>query len=222
MQSLQAEGEKPTPQRVQRLFKSITSDREIRRTLDRLEQLGSPAQYLSVDITDPAALQQQLATATQRFGPVTGIIHGAGNLADKFIDKKTIQDFDTVYAAKVQGLENLLACVPLQQLQYLVLFSSVAGFFGNAGQTDYAIANEILNKSAHLVKAHYPDCHVVAINWGPWDSGMVTPELKQYFGQRGIEVIPIAVGAQRLVEELHVANHDTVQVVIGSPLLPIT
>jgi hypothetical protein len=37
-----------------------------------------------------------------------------------------------------------------------VLFSSIVGFFGNVGQSDYAIANEILNKSAHLIKRKYP------------------------------------------------------------------
>jgi Polyketide synthase dehydratase/KR domain len=108
----------------------------------------------------------------------------------------------------------------MQQLEYLVLFSSVTGFYGNIGQTDYAIANEILNKTAHLVKQRYPSCHVVAINWGAWDSGMVTPELKKIFAERKIDIIPIDVGTEMLVNELDNAYHDTAQVVIGSPLVP--
>ncbi|TVP60899.1 MAG: beta-ketoacyl synthase, partial [Nodularia sp. (in: Bacteria)] len=79
--------------------------------------------------------------------------------------------------------------------------------------------NEILNKSAHLFKRNHPNCHVVAINWGPWDSGMVSPELKKAFAERNIETIPLETGAQMLVSELEHKNQPTTQVVIGSPLV---
>ncbi|MEH2080620.1 MAG: SDR family NAD(P)-dependent oxidoreductase [Nostoc sp.] len=217
MENLLSQGEKPTPMNVQKIYNKITSSREIKKTLAAIEKTGAKAEYISVDVTDTQALQEKLANV----GSITGIIHGAGNLADKLIEKKTEEDFEKVYTAKVKGLENLLACINPNQLQHLVLFSSVTGFHGNIGQSDYAIANEILNKSAHIVKQQYPSCHVVAINWGAWDSGMVTPELKKVFQERGIEVIPIAAGAQMLVKEMGNANHATTQVVIGSKLIPV-
>lgn len=212
--------EKPTPMNVQKLYNKITSSREIKHTLEAIQQAGGHAEYLAVDVTDAHALKQKLAVVVDSTGPITGIIHGAGNLADKLIEKKTEQDFEKVYTAKVKGLENLLSCVKPSQLEYLVLFSSITGFYGNIGQTDYAIANEILNKSAHQVKRRYPECHVVAINWGGWDSGMVSPELKKEFARRGIDIIPVEVGTQMLVNELHPANRGTAQVIIGSPLVP--
>ena len=219
LENFQAQGEKPTPIMVQKKYQVISSQREIQNTLKAIEKAGGKAEYLSVDITDTVLLESKLADVIERFGVITGIIHGAGNLADKRIEKKSIQDFENVYAAKVKGLENLLRCVPASQLQYLVLFSSVVGFYGNVGQSDYAIANEILNKSAHLIKHNYPNCHVMAINWGPWESGMVSPELKKAFAERGIEVIPVETGIQILIDELNTANQDAVQLVIGSPLI---
>jgi NAD(P)-dependent dehydrogenase (short-subunit alcohol dehydrogenase family) len=207
---------KPTPKDIQKAFKQISTRREVLETLKAIENAGGQAEYLSADITDLDSLQPLLAEAVDRLGEITGILHGAGNLADKLIEKKTEQDFETVYAAKVQGLENLLRCVPAEQLAYLVLFSSVAGFYGNAGQADYAIANEILNKSAHWLRQQFPSCHTVAINWGPWESGMVTPELKKIYAQHGVDVIPVLAGTQLLAEELR-HRHDT-QVVIGNPL----
>jgi acyl transferase domain-containing protein len=218
MEYLQAQGQKPTPMSVLKIYNQIASSREIKQTLARLAATGAQAEYISVDITNVTDLQQKLESV----GTITGIMHGAGNLADKLISKKTDQDFEKVYNAKVQGLENLLTCVKPEQLEHLVLFSSVSGFYGNIGQSDYAIANEILNKSAHLIKQNYPQCHVVAINWGAWDSGMVSPELKKAFTERGIDIIPVDVGTQMLVNELHPTHHDTTQVVIGSPLLPPT
>ena len=108
--------------------------------------------------------------------------------------------------------------MPPQQLQHLVLFSSAAGFYGNVGQSDYAVANDILNKTAHLVKVQHPDCHVVAIDWGPWDGGMVTPALKQLFAERNIQVILVDVGAWLLANELTAVNHTVTQTVVGGPL----
>lgn len=220
MEYLISLGEKPLPINVQKLYNKIISSREIKQTLQAIQQAGSHAEYLSVDVTNADDLKEKLAAIVERTGPITGIIHGAGNLADKLIEKKTEQDFDKVYTAKVKGLENLLSCIKPSQLEYLVLFSSVTGFYGNIGQTDYAIANEILNKSAHLVKQRYPECHVVAINWGGWDSGMVTPQLKKEFARRGIDILPVEVGTQMLVNELHPTNQGTAQVVIGSPMVP--
>ena len=219
LEHLLEQGTKPTPVMVQKEYKAIAAKREIEQTLREIESAGGKAEYLSVDVTDETALAAELAVAVERLGSVTAIIHGAGNLADKPIEKKSELDYDTVYAPKVLGLRNLLSCVDPSQLDYLVLFSSVVGFYGNAGQTDYALANDILNKTAHLVKRDHPHCRVVAIDWGPWDSGMVSPQLKQAFAERGIETIPIEVGTQMLVEELAAPNQDT-QIIIGSPLTP--
>jgi NAD(P)-dependent dehydrogenase (short-subunit alcohol dehydrogenase family) len=216
MGHLQDSGEKPSPSKIQKLFKSIQSGREIADTLRSVREAGGQAEYLSVDITDRASLQDRLPESVNRMGPVTGIIHGAGTLADKLIEKKSEKDFDMVYSPKVDGLENLLSCVPAKQLDFLVLFSSIVGFFGNVGQADYAIANETLNKSAYLIKRQNPACHVVSINWGPWDAGMVTPELKKVFAERNIEVIPVDVGANMLVDELVYGDRDSVQVIIGN------
>jgi NAD(P)-dependent dehydrogenase (short-subunit alcohol dehydrogenase family) len=213
---LTAQGEKPSPARVQRIVQSIRAEHEISTTLQAVEQAGGQAEYVSVDVTNLDAVQAHLPPAIQRMGgSVTGIIHGAGSLADKLIEKKTLDDFERVYTVKVTGLQNLLTCISVSSLRYLVLFSSVAGFYGNIGQSDYAMANEILNKTAHLIRRSYPDCRVVAMNWGPWDGGMVTPALKQYFAEHQIDVIPIEAGAQMLIRELEGYQGGIAQVVVG-------
>lgn len=215
---LTAHGEKAAPARIQQIFNALVAGREIRQTLDAIQAAGGHAYYLSADVTELARLRAHLSDLTAATGPITGILHGAGTLADKLIEAKTAQDFDRVYAAKVEGLHNLLACVPAEQLRHLILFSSAAGFYGNIGQSDYALANEVLNKFAHAFHRRHPNCHVLSFNWGPWDGGMVTPALKQLFARRRIEVIPIDAGTQILVNELDAANPETVQVLVGSPM----
>jgi NAD(P)-dependent dehydrogenase (short-subunit alcohol dehydrogenase family) len=218
MAALTANGEKATPAKIQKEFNALQSRRTIEGTLNAITEAGGQAFYCNTDVTNSAALTRQIESLTRHTGPITAILHGAGNLADKRIELKTGQDFETVYSAKVDGLANLLACAPPDQLDTLVLFSSAAGFYGNPGQSDYALANEILNKTAHLIQRTHPDCHVVTLNWGPWDGGMVTPAVRALFAERQIDIIPIDSGAQMLVDELERRNSPAVQVLIGSPM----
>ncbi|MGB1253867.1 MAG: SDR family NAD(P)-dependent oxidoreductase [Candidatus Promineifilaceae bacterium] len=220
MQHLLAKGEKPNLKLVGKMARSIGSKLEINRTLAAIAATGGSAEYVSVDVTNATAVQAALADAASRLGKVTGLIHGAGVLSDKLIEKKTEWDFDAVYNTKVAGLHALLSAVPAAQLEQLVLFSSAAGFYGNVGQADYSVANEILNKTAHSVQLAHPNCHTVAIDWGPWDGGMVTPVLKKLFAERNIPVIPIEVGAWILTSELTTANAAVTQTVVGGELIP--
>lgn len=212
-------GEKPTPVKIMQRLKPIYSSREIKQTLQEIETNGSQVFYLSVDIKDSKELKKQIDRVTKQTGPITGLIHGAGVLADKLIEHKTEQDFDAVYSTKIEGLNSLMSVIPDKQLKHFVLFSSAAGFYGNEAQSDYSVANEILNKYAHHFKYLNPDCHVSAINWGPWDGGMVTPELKTLFKQRNIDIIPIEVGASIMTTELSTVNSEVPQVVIGSSMI---
>ena len=217
MEAITQAGEKPTPKAIQNMYRTIMSTREINTTLASIEKAGGQAVYISTDISDADNLNTKVTEAVKQLGPVTGVIHGAGSLADKLIENKTLDDFDTVYNPKVTGLKNILALIPPGQLTFLVLFSSVAGFFGNSGQADYAIANEVLNKTAYIYKNRHPDCHVISINWGPWEAGMVTPQLKKIFEKQGIPLISLKSGTDMLIKELSHPRND-VQVVCGTPI----
>jgi NAD(P)-dependent dehydrogenase (short-subunit alcohol dehydrogenase family) len=213
-----AKDEKVSPKELQKLVGQVVSAREINATLNAIQSSGGQAIYIAADVTDENSFSEQVKQAEAQLGQISGVIHGAGNLADKKIENKTAGDFDLVVNTKVRGLSSVLKCVDLHKLKFLVLFSSVAGFFGNAGQTDYALANEVLNKSAHILRKSLPDCRVIAFNWGPWDSGMVSPQLKKYFESRGIPLINTDEGADTLVKAISGEGSPGAQVVVGSPI----
>ena len=83
MEDLVAMGEKPTPIQVKKIYNQIISDREIKQTLSTIKQTGGEAKYVSVDVTNNHELQQKITAVCESMGQITGIIHGAGNLADK-------------------------------------------------------------------------------------------------------------------------------------------
>jgi hypothetical protein len=102
----------------------------------------------------------------------------------------------------------------LNELSFLVFFSSMSGRFGNRGQCDYAAANEVLNKLALSLDRQCPG-RVVSINWGPWESGMVAPELQKQFAQHGVVIVPRSVGRKSLDQELCWGRKGEVEVLLG-------
>ena len=150
--------------------------------------------------------------AQREFGAITGLIHGAGVLADRRIEKKTEAQFENVVSTKLDGAVNFLNALAANPLKCLVFFSSTTARFGRIGQVDYAMANETLNKLAQREARRRPDCRVVALNWGPWAGGMVTPALEKLFALENIRLIPLQDGAAQLVNEL--SSSEAVEVLI--------
>jgi NAD(P)-dependent dehydrogenase (short-subunit alcohol dehydrogenase family) len=215
---LKAAGEKPTPKRVERLQQTVVGAREIRRTLQSLHEAGSQAEYLAVDIVDPDATATALAPYRAQ---ITGLVHGAGVLADQLIAKKKAAEIERVFAPKLTGLQSVISALSPGSLRHVVLFSSVAGFFGNRGQSDYAMANEVLNAWASSWKQAHPDTRVTSLNWGAWDSGMVSSAVRAVFEERGLTLIPVATGARMFAEQFDPQRAHDVVTVLG-PTTPLS
>ena len=212
------ENEKPTPARVETEYRRFTSNRDIKANLARIQESGNEVAYYCVDIRDTDLVKAAMEQVTKQLGPVTALIHGAGVLEDKLICEKTPEQFKTVFQTKIGGLFALLSSLDQDKLKHLVMFSSVAARFGNTGQCDYAMANEALNKIARAKQTGLPHCRAIAINWGPWDGGMVTDALKREFEKRRIELIPIQAGARQMVAEMGNPNGSCVEVVVGGTI----
>jgi acyl transferase domain-containing protein/NADP-dependent 3-hydroxy acid dehydrogenase YdfG len=203
-----------TPRDVGDQVARITREREVRRNLARIEAAGSEVFYRSVDVRDADAVRAVLGESARQHGPVRGLIHGAGALADRRITDQTDEQFDLVYDTKVRGLENLLAALDPGSLACLIMFSSSTARFGRAGQVAYAAANEVLNKHAQQLARALPDCRVVSYNWGPWAGGMVTDALAPLFEKEGISLISPAAGARLVVDDLGRDCAGPVEVVV--------
>jgi acyl transferase domain-containing protein/NAD(P)-dependent dehydrogenase (short-subunit alcohol dehydrogenase family) len=219
--ALLAMSHKSSPREIGEQYRALLADREILHNLDRIRATGAKVEYRNVDIRDAAAVRAVVGEVRATFGPVRGVVHGAGVLADRRIEDKTREQFQSVYGTKVQGLRHLLAALEADELKVLALFSSSTGRFGRTGQVDYAVANEVLNKLAQQEARQRPGCRVVSLNWGPWDGGMVTPALKAVFEEEGVGVIPLAAGAELLVHTLGSQDQAVEVVVLGGGSLPV-
>ena len=191
-----------SPQLIGERVRKILARREIRDSLDRIASAGSRVVYRSVDVRDRTGVRGVIARARDELGPIRGLVHGAGVLADRRIVDQTDAQFQLVYDTKIGGLLNVYDAIDPDALEFLLLFSSSTARFGRAGQVAYAAANEHLNKWAQQAAIRLPDCRVVSFNWGPWAGGMVGDALRSVFEKEGLHLIPPEAGARLVIDEL--------------------
>ena len=150
-------GEHPADEPTSRVLSSLRA----------LEAHGAEVLVLHADVADLEAMRAAVAQATERFGPLDGVIHAAGVLGDGGIQHKTPEELRRVLAPKVTGtlvLHTLLKDTPLD---FLVLCSSLSAREPGFGQVAYSAANNFLDAFVHGPSAHGPH-PVSCIGWEVW------------------------------------------------------
>ncbi|HCP47835.1 MAG TPA: hypothetical protein DIU15_17475, partial [Deltaproteobacteria bacterium] len=210
--------QRPSPRALGEACARVMAAREIRNTLSSVEAAGVSVLYRSVDVRDRSAVASVVEEARSLFGPIRGLVHGAGVLRDRRIEDKTPEQFAAVVGTKLDGFDSLVRAAGVDELQFIALFTSVSGRFGRRGQSDYAAANQALVGLAAREAKRRPSCRVVALDWGPWAGGMVTPGLRREFEREGVGLIPLEDGARHFVAEVLTESVGATEVVIGAGL----
>lgn len=188
----------------------------------RLDALDAQVTYRQVDVTDRTAVTALVAEIRQVHGRLDGVLHAAGLTRDMLLVRKSEADLRAVLEPKVAGTLALDAATAGLDLDMMVLFASVSGALGNAGQADYATANAYLDAfAAHrnrLVARGERRGHTLAIDWPYWqDGGMrlgdeVIAAMDRTVGTRPLETAP-ALAA--LAAALALKDEDQVLVLDG-------
>ncbi|WP_327250793.1 SDR family NAD(P)-dependent oxidoreductase [Streptomyces sp. NBC_01244] len=207
-----------TPAEIEAAASRILAEREVRAALAALATVAASVGYHCADVTDEEAVRGVVAAVRARHGRLDGIVHGAGTLNDGLLRDKQPAVFAEVFTTKVTGARHLAAAAAEHGTapapRFLALFGSVAGVYGNRGQTDYAAANDALDGLAHIWAENFPG-RVLSLDWGPWSAeagGMVSPELARAYTRRGIALIDPEAGGAAFLAEL--AHGTDVQVVL--------
>lgn len=212
---LQAGGSRVTPAMVEKAYRQLLKEREVRETLSRLSAAGARTHYVQIDVTNEQAFGALIDDVYATYGRLDGVIHGAGIIEDKLVRQKSPESFDRVLRTKAISSFVLSRHLRPDSLRFLIFFSSVAGRFGNRGQADYAAANEVVSKLAVMLQRRWP-VRVCSIAWAPWDKlGMVSPELKREFARRGVELLSPAAGRQALWREIQQDPGAGAEIVVG-------
>jgi acyl transferase domain-containing protein/NAD(P)-dependent dehydrogenase (short-subunit alcohol dehydrogenase family) len=199
MKEALAEGRKPV-EAWEQYSKAI----ELDQTLKSFSDAGIQASYHACDISDRAALGSLLTEIRAQYGPIQGVIHGAGFERAARFDRKTPQLVSRTIAVKVEGAANLMALTAEDPLQFFAAFGSVSGRFGGVGQTDYCAANDMLAKLVDWYRRQRPELGATTFHWHAWDDvGMaMRPESKHIRKMHDITFMPSREGTLHLLAEL--------------------
>ncbi|WTG05394.1 SDR family NAD(P)-dependent oxidoreductase (plasmid) [Streptomyces sp. NBC_01590] len=146
---------------------------------------GSKVTLAACDAGDRNALAALLATVPAEL-PLTAVFHSAALLDDGLLDTLTTGQLDRALRAKVRAAVNLheLTRDLGTDLSAFVLFSSVAGVLGGAGQGNYAPANAFLDALAQHRRSH--GLTATSLQWGHWRGSGLGEGQEERFARTGV------------------------------------
>ncbi|MCY4584033.1 MAG: SDR family NAD(P)-dependent oxidoreductase, partial [Chloroflexi bacterium] len=125
------------------------------------------------DVTDAGAVDGMLARIDRELPPLAGVIHSVGSLSDASLVNQSWERFERVLWPKMLGAWHLHLATVQRDLDLFVLFSSMTGVLGNAGQANHAAANAFLDQLARHRRSMGLAGQSIA--WGAW-SGLGAAE----------------------------------------------
>lgn len=191
--------------------------------LQQLKSYQSQVLYMQADVSKLEDMKAIVKMAKDRFSQINGVIHSAGVNRDSFILKKSKEQAQEVLEPKIYGAINLDLATKNEALDAFILFSSIAGVFGNVGQCDYAYANGFLDSFSALREEMVSNKErsgvSLSINWPYWEEGgmdLGSQDIQWSKEQTGLYPLPITAGTQYLEEFLELGIPQAV-VLYGLP-----
>ncbi|GAA3031599.1 hypothetical protein GCM10020000_05690 [Streptomyces olivoverticillatus] len=139
-----------------------------------LEELGARVRIAACDVADRDALAALLNDLPDDL-PLTGVVHTAGVGQAAPLAETGLAEFADLMAAKAAGAAHLDALLGERELDFFVLFGSIAGVWGSSGQSAYGAGNAYLDALAEHRRAR--GLAATSVAWGPWaEAGMAVHE----------------------------------------------
>ncbi|MFD4905065.1 type I polyketide synthase [Kitasatospora purpeofusca] len=152
-----------------------------------LTALGAEVTIAACDVADPAALAALVADIPARY-PLSAVVHAAGVLDDGVLDALDPARLAVVLRAKLTAARNLHEVTAGLDLSAFVVFSSVMGVVGNAGQGNYAAANAAVD--ALVAARRAAGLPGTSVAWGAWAGpGMLADDVAARLRDFGLPVM---------------------------------
>ncbi|MCB0905887.1 MAG: SDR family NAD(P)-dependent oxidoreductase, partial [Nocardioidaceae bacterium] len=211
---MQERGERPTPVAIEKELAGLERREAALSAVEAVEASGGTAVYHCVDLTDAEAVAAALSDVGER---VDVLLHAAGLEISRSLPDKEPREFDLVFDVKVNGWRHVWSALAEREVGAVVVFSSVAGRFGNNGQTDYAAANDLLCKTVSSLRRTRPQTRGLALDWTAWGGiGMATRgSIPKIMEMAGVQMLPPEAGVAWIRRELASGPYSGEVVVAG-------
>ncbi|HEV3220791.1 MAG TPA: SDR family NAD(P)-dependent oxidoreductase [Candidatus Acidoferrales bacterium] len=183
--------------------RSGASSDDARAALESMRSQGVTVADIAADVSDEQQLSAAVRSVAGTMPAIRGVIHMAMVMEDAPIPQMTPERMRKVMAPKIQGAWNLHELTRNLEMDFFVMFSSVATVLGGPGQSNYVAANAFMDSFAEYRRA----CGLPAltVSWGAvGDAGYVfeNPVLMQKLAQAGAKAVPIKTLLKALEELL--------------------
>jgi len=140
--------QKATPVLLERAFGKVKDSITLYNNLQKLRELGSEVEYYHCDVLNSSMIKEVCTKIKAKNGRVDGLIHFAGLERSKLIYDKDPAEYYRIFDVKASSFVTFLENNIVRNGGFFAFASSIAGKYGNLGQSDYASANDYLAKSA--------------------------------------------------------------------------
>ena len=204
IEEARARNERPTPVEIEKSMAAIERSEAALRAVEAVQEAGGSAFYRSVNLLDGEAVSAVVDEIRQAYGRIDVLIHAGGLLVDRTLPNKEPQQFNLVFDVKADGFYNIMHAAQDLPIGAVVCFSSVAGRFGNNGQSDYSAANDLLCKLTSSMRQWRPETKAIAIDWTAWgEIGMAARgSVPTVMKALGIDMLPPESGVPTVRREL--------------------
>ena len=215
---IKAEGGKPTPVAIERELAGYERRDAALTAIQSVEAAGGTVHYHSVDLTDADAVAAALDAVREHSDHIDVLLHAAGLEISRNLPEKEPREYNLVFDVKSDGWFNVFHAAQDLPIGATVVFSSVAGRFGNQGQTDYSAANDLLCKITSNLRRTRPETRGLAFDWTAWGGiGMATRgSIPKIMEMAGVQMLPPEAGVAWIRRELTASDFSGEVVVAGT------
>ena len=193
---------KATPVLLERAFGRVKDSITLYNNLQKLRELGSEVEYYHCDVLNSSMVKEVCTKIKAKNSRVDGLIHFAGLERSKLIYDKDPAEYYRIFDVKATSFASFLANNIVREKGFFAFASSIAGKYGNLGQSDYASANDYLAKSAFsLTNQGY---RAIAIAMSAYKNvGMgVRAGVETFLRSNGVDFVDPEDGMQIFLDEI--------------------
>ena len=193
---------KATPVLLEKEFGKITDSVALYKNIEKLKALGSEVDYYHCDVTNSSMLKDVVMKIKKKYGRLDGLIHFAGLEHSKLLTDKIIEEYYKIFSVKATSAAAFIALNLVKETGFYAFASSIAGKFGNLGQSDYASASDYLAKLA--LSLHNQGQRALSVAMSAYSKvGMgVRPGVFDFLTKQGLKFVDPDVGMQIFLDEI--------------------
>ncbi len=194
--------QKATPVLLERAFGRVKDSVTLYNNLQKLRELGSEVEYYHCDVMNAAMMKEVCTKIKAKNGRVDGLIHFAGLERSKLIYDKDPAEYYRIFDVKATSFGTFLANNIVRDDGFFAFASSIAGKYGNLGQSDYASANDYLAKSSlSLTNQGYRSVSIAMSAYKNVGMG-VRAGVETFLRSNGVDFVDPEDGMQIFLDEI--------------------